>query len=351
MLITLTRFTQDADGSAYAAISERLADRAHDLAGQLDDLMDAETPIWIHLERDPTDKSDAWNQLRQSEIWASLQEALPLHPLACQDAMRERHPPKYERFPDHSFLIFRYFAETDGHEFELAPLNLFVGHRFLVTLAPKGAGFVGRLQSKLCRENSIENPPLSRAACQMMRKVMDEYISYLHEIEPRLDELEDSLMSSDEVDEHLSELTAYKSTLKRLRRIFSYQNESLTEVSAELNSEDEPSFFPEELQHELHDVYEQQERASSLTLLYYELASDLMEGFLSMASHRLNQIMKVLTMVTSIFVPLGFLAGLYGMNFEWIPELGFRFGYFLLLGVMGVISVGLLIAFRKKRWL
>ena len=103
--------------------------------------------------------------------------------------------------------------------------------------------------------------------------------------------------------------------------------------------------------HEINDVYEQQERASSLATLYYELASDLIEGYISLASHRLNYIMKILTIITAIFVPLSFLAGVYGMNFENMPELHSQSGYFITLAIMGFIATILLLLFWRKRWL
>ena len=90
---------------------------------------------------------------------------------------------------------------------------------------------------------------------------------------------------------------------------------------------------------------------SCLANLYNELANDLMNGYLSLASHRLNNIMKVLTIITCIFVPLSFIAGVYGMNFEVMPELGSRYGYFVILGLMFTIATGLLLGFRRNRWL
>lgn len=99
------------------------------------------------------------------------------------------------------------------------------------------------------------------------------------------------------------------------------------------------------------DVYEQQDRLDSLCTLYYQLASDLIEGYISVSSHRLNQIMRVLTIITAIFVPLSFLAGVYGMNFDHMPELHSRRGYITLLGIMGFTATVLLLTFRRKRWL
>ena len=112
-----------------------------------------------------------------------------------------------------------------------------------------------------------------------------------------------------------------------------------------------PPQVPAERVHEIRDVFEHQERANSLATLYYEVASDLIDGYISLASHRLNNIMKVLTIVTVIFVPLSFLAGIYGMNFEYMPELKSHSGYFMLLGVMSTIVATLLFVFRRKRWL
>ncbi len=102
---------------------------------------------------------------------------------------------------------------------------------------------------------------------------------------------------------------------------------------------------------ELIDVQEHLDRMLSLARLYYELTDDLMNGYLSLSAHRLNRIMQTLTIVTVIFVPITFMAGIYGMNFERIPELGFRNGYFILLGTMLTVVVGILTVLLKRGWL
>jgi magnesium transporter len=103
--------------------------------------------------------------------------------------------------------------------------------------------------------------------------------------------------------------------------------------------------------HEFNDLFEHTERLTSFTALYKELADDLMNGYISMSSHRLNQIMRVLTVVTVIFLPLTLLAGIYGMNFEYMPELNVKHAFFIMLGTMVAIVTGLLLLFRKMRWL
>ena len=111
--------------------------------------------------------------------------------------------------------------------------------------------------------------------------------------------------------------------------------------------------FPEEesLSHVITDLHDRFERLHSLAQMFYELCGDLVDAYISITSHQLNSTMRVLTVITAIFVPLSFLAGLYGMNFDYIPELKIENGYFILLGVMGVLSAALIWMFRRMRWL
>ena len=149
-------------------------------------------------------------------------------------------------------------------------------------------------------------------------------------------------------DEILLELTTYKTRLRKLRRIFDYHQKMLSEL---LNHSIENNDQHHELTHRIQDLYERCERVHSLTSMYYEICGDLIEGYLSLSSHRLNLTMQVLTVITAIFVPLSFIAGLYGMNFEYMPELKHPNAYFIALGVMFSTAATLLFIFRRKHWI
>lgn len=291
--------------------------------------------IWVHIE-------GALTKPLQDE----LQRNFSIHKLALQDASRDRHPPKIEEFDDHTFLLFKSLtADTTDTNFSTLQNILFVGDRFLITRSSKPCPSI-----KALWEKEIKNPirfakGSDALASRLMRLFTDRYLEILLELETKLETLEGGLLNKVD-DSVLAEVTGYKANLKRLRRIFLYHEQMLRD----LRSSKHHGFRPER-SHELNDVYEQQERANSLTLLYYELASDLIDGYLSLSSHRLNQIMKVLTIVTVVFVPLGFLAGIYGMNFENMPELQSRSGYFILLGLMATIATTLLLSFRRKNWI
>jgi magnesium transporter len=296
---------------------------------------DERTLLWLDMDNEPA-----------AAAAVLLHEEFGLHPLAVQDALRERHPPKLEDFGDYTFLLLRGLsADSRDTDFSTIQLALFVGRRFLVTRHSAESPSTDRLWREVQENPDRLSAGPAALALRLCRIMVGRYLGILLALEPRLEELEDEILSSPR-DELLGELAGYKSRLKKLRRVVAYHQQVFSELRNGASR-----LFGAEVVHELNDVYEHQERAVSLSGLYYELAVDLVESYLSLASHHLNRIMKVLTIVTAIFVPLSFLAGLYGMNFENIPELHARSGYFILLGVMAGIVVLLLALFRKMRWL
>ena len=299
-----------------------------------------------------------WQQEPDSIIWADFVTAPPgeeqhtletdfaIHPLAISDAQRDRHQPKLEAFDDHTFVLLKELSSNaERFEFATNQLALFFGQRFLITRHAAPSPSVDLVFRQLEGGPGLFREGPGAVAMRLCRTLVDRYLQMLLGIEPRLEELESEIMERPR-DAILVELLGYKTELKRFRRVFMYHEQ----IFRELKSRPFPA-LDSGIAHQVNDVYEHQERAGSLAGLYYELASDMADGYISVASHHLNQIMKILTVVMSIFVPLSFLAGIYGMNFENMPELHSRSGYFILLGVMGSIAFILLLLFRRKRWL
>jgi magnesium transporter len=301
---------------------------------------------------------DAWGHDHRSVIWVDLfdneaeeearflAERFGLDPLAIQDAQRERHPPKIEAFNGITFMLFKALhGDATGLAFRTIQLALFVGDRFLVTRHSGPSPSIEQLSNELTPQDSPITKGADALALRLLRIMNERYLKLILALEPRLEQIEDEMIKEPR-DELLAELINYKSDLKKYTRVFLYH----VQVLAELKRQNFPAIRPDQ-SHVINDVYEQQERIDSLGRLYYDTASDLIDGYISVASHRLNNIMKILTIITAIFVPLSFLAGIYGMNFENMPELKSRAGYFVLLGIMGSIVFILLSVFRKKKWL
>lgn len=301
-----------------------------------------------HWQQDPT--AVLWMDLSENEKpeeAALLESNFGLHPLAIQDAQRDRHPPKIEAFENHTFILLKGLsADTQNIDFRTIQLAFFVGPRFLVTRHSGHSLSINRLAQRLSESNPDHYSSVAKLALQLCRLTADRYLNILLVLETRLEELEE-LMLSHADDTLLTELIQYKSDLKRLRRFSTYHEL----IFRKLKDKSFPGFNEDARRHEVVDTWEQQERIQSLSQLYYETASDLIDGYISVASHRLNQIMRVLTIVMSVFIPLSFLAGVYGMNFEHMPELHSQSGYYILLSVMGAIALTLIFTFKRMKWL
>jgi len=268
-----------------------------------------------------------------------------VHRLAIADALRERHPPKIEPFKDNTFILLKGLdAISTSLDFGTIQLSLFVGERFLVTRSSGRSLSSERVLSELT--SGAMPPEFSPAGLALLlcRTVADRFLPLLLAVEKRLEEMETEMLQKPN-DELLAELVGQKGDLKKVLRILQYHaqvfSSARSKTPVQLGGHD----------HELTDVQEQLDRLLSLARLYYELTDDLMNGYLSLSAHRLNQIMQTLTIVTVIFVPITFMAGIYGMNFEFIPELGYHNGYFILLGAMLSVVASILFVFYKRGWL
>ncbi len=292
------------------------------------------TTIWVVIE----------DESRETEE-DLLSQRFGIHPLALSDALRDRHPPKIEPFKENTFILLKGLdADSTSLKLDTIQLSLFVGERFLVTRSSGHSLSTAKVLSELTSGGlapDISRPALALRVC---RAVADRFLPLLLAVEKRLEEMETEMLERPS-DELLGELLQQKGDLKRVLRILQYHAQVFT--SARSNT-------PQQLHghdHELTDVQEQLDRLLSLARLYYELTDDLMNGYLSLSAHRLNQIMQTLTIVTVVFVPITFMAGVYGMNFEFMPELGFRGAYFLLLGAMLLVVATILLFFHRKGWL
>ena len=273
-----------------------------------------------------------------------LEIAQQIPALAIQDAKRPRHPPKLEVLDNHIFLLLREIGDGGaGEDPVVSQLSLFVSDRVLITCHAGESAAVGRLL-----EHKDELPAkLSPAHLMYLvcRRIADACVPIVLAHEEQLAEIEDSLfLVTDETSIEL--LTRLNRQLRRLRRTLAYQSRIFDQLKADLRQ------LPARLdKHQVNDLHENNDRLSTLCQLNQELAVDLLNTHISIVSHRLNVVMRVLTVATIVFLPLGLLAGIYGMNFQLMPELSWEYGYFAVLGAMGVIAAALTIFFRLKRWL
>ncbi|GAB3271537.1 magnesium transporter CorA family protein [Parahaliea aestuarii] len=293
--------------------------------------------MWLDIEGEVT-----------SDIRALL-VSLGCSELAITDSVRLRHPPKIEAFSDNTFVLFRGIARIDD-DLNLTPqqVGLWVGDNYLISVHRGLSVSINHFWQEPAENASLANP--AELALRLLHFASGRYLDKILEFEDTLGELEDALLTGHS-DSVMRELVGYRSRLRKLRRIFNYHHQMTTQLLHDGTPHLGCGDHDEANHHLRRDLYDRCERLFSLCNMYYEICGDLVEGYISLTSHQLNNTMKVLTIITAIFVPLGFLAGLYGMNFEHMPELHFRYGYFFILFLMISIAGGMLWLFRRIRWL
>lgn len=290
--------------------------------------------IWIDLEGErPADEK-------------AILLSLDCHPLAIEDVQRYRHPPKTETFENHTLILYRGLSEFNKDlTFKQMTIALFAGDRCLISCHQRPSRGVNFYWEHAQKENLLVSPGL--LASKIMLFSVGCYLDSILEFEPFLNEMEDSMQDKPN-DETMRELIAYKSRLRKLKRIFSYHERLVTNLLKDIPQRliDEAG----DIEHGLQDLFERCERLNSLCAMYFEICGDLINGYLSISSHQLNNTMKVLTVITAIFVPLTFIVGVYGMNFDNMPELHWQYGYFYILGGMLAFACAATV-FAFKRWL
>lgn len=299
-----------------------------------------------------------WREMPDSIVWLDIQgevnpdirallRSFDCNELAITDCARTRHPPKVENFDSNSFILFRGITELDD-ALTLVPqqLGIWVGRNYLITVHRGHSVSVEYLLERAVADNLLQSP--SVLALDLLHYAAGRYLEKLMAAEERIGDLEDQLLG-EQSNEALKELVVYRSRLRKLRRIFNYHQRMAETILADgcpfLGTGEDDNY------HIRRDLFDRCERLSSLCTLYYELCGDLVDGYISLSSHQLNNTMKILTIITAIFVPITFIAGLYGMNFENMPELHHEYGYFFVLGIILTVAVAMIALFKKIRWL
>jgi len=273
-----------------------------------------------------------------------------VHPLAQEDVVRTHQRSKVEEYAEHLFIVAR-MAPTLGEE-ETEQLSLFFGDGYVLTFQERPGDDLDGVRQRLRNPRSrLRHLQPDHLVYSILDAIIDAYFPLLEKSGERLELLEDELISRP-ANGILQEIYAERRKLLKLRRSLW----PLRELASAL-LRGESGRFTQETRVYLRDCYDHTVQLIDLMEVYRELSSGLMDVYLSTISNRLNEVMKVLTIITVIFIPLSFVAGVYGMNFHtdesrWnMPELRWRYGYLACLAFMALIAAGEIYYFRRKGWI
>ena len=274
-----------------------------------------------------------------------LGEHFGLHPLALEDVLNVPQRPKVERYDKHMFVVMRTMRLADGAMLE-EQVSLFFGPDWLITVQerPDGDCFGAVRDAIRAGRGRARESAADYAAYLMLDGVVDAYFPVIEHFGERMQTLETAALE-DPGEEVLVHMQRLRHELLALRRAVWPMRE---EIGILLR--DESPLVGADTRIFLRDVYDHAVQALEIVESLRETAVSVMEVYLSVQNQHLNETMKVLTIIATLFIPLTFIASIYGMNFRHMPELEWRYGYAWALGLMGVTAVGLIAYFRRKGW-
>lgn len=287
-----------------------------------------EGPVWI----------DVLNP--DEESLALVSARFPLPPLAVEDCLHYPQRPKLDSYPDQTFLIWLLPHVVTDDGFNAHELDVFLGAEHLVTVHTAD---IPALNSVLLHADSHIARGVEWTLHAILDMAVDEVFPMVEELSDELEQLE-TVMLAEARPEHLQRLYAAKRSLVSLHKLVGPERDVVRGL-ARLEAFVEPEAYMY-----FQDVGDHLARLADQIDTYRDVASGTMDIYVSVQGNRMNQIMKQLTVVATIFMPLTLISGIYGMNFRYMPELEWRYGYFMAWGLMGLVALGMFTYFRRKDW-
>jgi magnesium transporter len=280
-------------------------------------------------------------------VLRTLGERFNLHPLALEDVLDTSQRPKVEQYDDYLFIVLKMLYLDHEREIGAEQVSMFLGKSFLITLQEEAEFDVfepvrARIRAGKGRIRHAQSDYLAYA---LLDSIIDHYYPVLESIGTEIDTIEDELIENP-LTRPVGSLHEHKRTLMQIRRMVW----PLRDVTNLLLHE-EPGLIRQETKIFLRDCYDHSVQLMDLVESYRDVLSGLTEVHISSIGLRTNEIMRVLTVISSVFIPLTFIAGVYGMNFAHMPELSEPWGYGACLLVMVTVAVGQILYLKKRHWL
>ena len=272
-----------------------------------------------------------------------------IHPLILEDILHSGQRPKMEDLGNCLYIVVKMLTpgKGEGPEVEWEQLSLLVGDNFLLTFQEKpGGDFFDPVRQRIRQDKGrIRKCGADYLAHALIDVVVDNYFVVLENLGDKIEVLEDEIM------EHPTSDSLQKIThLKRGTLVLRRAAWPLREVVSNLQRT-ESGLVSAETRLYLKDLYDHTIQIMDTVETFRDILGGMIEIYMSTLSNKMNEVMKVLTMITTVFIPLSFLAGVYGMNFQHMPELEWKYGYAVVMLVMLVLAYGMVVYFRRKKWI
>ena len=285
--------------------------------------------------------------LHETGIIEKIGHAFHLHPLVLEDILNTDQRPKLDDYDDYLFICAKMLTyDSEKSRLNVENISLVLTSDHVISFQEVEGDIFDPLRERLRKgKGRIRKAGHDYLAYTLLDAIVDNYFTVLEKIGEEIESLEEEVIS--EPDERTVE------RIHHLKRELIYLRKSVWPLREVVNTLDrgESPIVQDDTRVFLRDVYDHTIQVMDTTETFRDMVSGMLDVYLSSVSNRMNQVMKVLTIIATIFIPLTFIAGIYGMNFKYMPELEQKWAYPLVLSCMLVIGVIMLIWFRRKRWL
>jgi len=316
--------------------AERQGERALASPAEIPALLaDASRTVWIDIEG-----------LGNLDVLREIGRLLDLHPLALADIVNVPQRPKVELYGDRLLFIGHMVFPNLSGETEFEQVSLVLGPGWVVSFQEKPGDVFDPVRARIrSPQMRIRRMQADFLAYALVDAIVDGYFVVIEKVGDEIDALEDEVMEKP-TRSTLQRLHGIRRRLLQMHRLQWRQRDAIATLWR-----DEAFPISEAVRVFLRDVYDHAFVVLDTIETYRDLSVSLMDVYLSAASNRLNEVMKTLTLVSTVFIPLTFIVGVYGMNFDFLPELRWRHGYALIWSIMLAIGASILVWFRRKGWL
>jgi magnesium transporter len=303
--------------------------------GEIDPYTDTPQVTWVNV-----------SGLHDTELIKQIGEKFSIHPLVLEDILNTETRPKIEMTDKYVFIAMKMLTyNTTEHEIVTEQVSFILGDTFVFSFLEKSDNIFNPIQDRITNNyGRVRKQPSDYLFYALMDVVVDQYFLVLEQIEHNIESLDDEVITNTDRSQ-IEKIYNLKNKLLLTRRSIW----PLREIFSRLTRE-ESKLINKRIMPYLRDLLDHAIQVTETIELQRELTTGIMETHLSMMSFKMNEVMKVLTIIATIFIPLTFIVGIYGMNFKYMPELEWPWAYFALWGVMICVVLLMVFYFRRKKW-
>lgn len=283
--------------------------------------------------------------LSDEDLIKKISKKFDLHYLLVEDILNTDHQPKADEYDNHLFFTLKMLYRIEGQSIDYEHISFVLGKNYILSFQEKEGDIFENLRNRIKQDtNIIRKRGADYLLYRLVDTIVDSYYSVLENIGRQVEEIEESISNNPAVDDF--------QRIQKLRKEFIYLRKVVYPLREALNRvlKNEEGFIEDRNLKYFSDVYDHVIHLIDSLDTYKDLTSTLMDLYMNTINYKMNEVMKLLTVITTIFIPLSFVAGIYGMNFENMPELTWPWGYYGVLGLMGGIFILMILYFKHKKW-